>query len=219
MDGLRKILGKVLDGMYDSGERDMYRVRLERIKDGSSTEIYVTQYGKEEVLSADKTTSKWQSRPSDPEMEVTMLQMLMTKLGGAEAQAKAQPESPSTTGAISAPRLQTLANGNKIILLSEPFDRSWRSVGLALEHQGFMVEDKDRTKGVYFLRVEEGAKEKGWLDKLAFWRSDEKVKPARYQVTVHDGTAGCEVAVNNGNGASNSDTQRIVDAIYKVLGK
>jgi len=222
MDGIRKIIGKVLDGMYDSGERDMYRVRLERGKDGNSTEIYLTQYGKEEVLiGVDKSTSKWQPRPSDPGMEITMLQMLMAKLGGAEAQVQAQTqtESPSAQGATTAPRLQTLANGSKIILLSEPFDRSWRSVGLALEHTGFVVEDKDRANGVYFLHVEEAAKEKGWLDKLAFWRSDEKTKPTRYQVTVHEGNAGCEVAANNGSGESNSDTQRIIDAVYKALGK
>jgi len=217
--GLRSILGKVLDGMYDSGEQDMYRVRLERSKDGNSTEIYLTQYGKEEVLSADKSTSKWQSRPNDPELEATMLQMLMTKLGGAEAQAKAQIEAASAQGAAIAPKLQTLADGSQIILLSEPFDRSWRTVGLALEHAGFVVEDKDRANGVYFLRVEEAAKEKGLLDKMAFWRKEESAKPARYQVTVHEGNAGCEVAANNGNGESNPSTQRIIDALYKALGK
>jgi outer membrane protein assembly factor BamC len=221
--GIRSILGKVMDGLYESGELDMYRIRLERSKDGNSTEIYLTQYGKEQVLSKDGSTTTWQSRPNDPELENTMLQMLMIKLGGAEAQAqvKTQMEVPSAQGAVAAPaRLQTLPNGSKIILLSEPFDRSWRTVGLALEHGGFVVEDKDRANGVYFLRVEEDAKEKGWLDKLAFWRDDEKSrKPARYQVTVHEGSAGCEVAVNNGNGESNPNTQRIIDALYKALGK
>ena len=219
--GLRSILGKVLDGMYDSGEKDMYRVRLERSKDGNSTEIYLTQYGKEEVLNADKSTSKWQSRPNDPELEATMLQMLMTKLGGAEiqAQAKEQVEANPAQVAVIAPRLQTLANGSKIILLSEPFDRSWRTIGLALEHEGFVLEDKDRANGVYFLRVEEVTKEKGWLDKMAFWHKEEKKTPMRYQVTVHESNAGCEVAANNGNGESNPNSQRIIDALYKALGK
>jgi outer membrane protein assembly factor BamC len=215
--GLRSVLGKVMDGLYDSGERDMYRVRLERSKDGNSTEIYLTQYGKEEVLSADKSITTWQSRPNDPELETSMLQMLMTRLGGAEAQAKERAS--SAQGAVLAPRLQTLANGSKIILLSEPFDRSWRAVGLALEHEGFVVEDKDRANGVYFLRIQEEAKEKGLLDKMAFWRNEESAKPARYQVTVHEVNGGCEVAANNGNGESNSSTQRIIDGLYKALGK
>jgi len=217
--GLRSILGKVFDGMYDSGERDMYRMRLERGKDGNSTEIYLTQYGKEEVLSADKSTSKWQSRPNDPELEASMLQMLMVKLGGTETQAKALMEPASAQGSATAPRLQTLANGSKIIVLSEPFDRSWRTVGLALEHEGFVVEDKDRANGIYFLHVEEATKEKSLLERMAFWRKEESLKPARYQVTVHEANAGCEVAVNNGNGESNANTQRIVDGLFKALGK
>lgn len=218
--GLRSVLGKVFDGMYDSGTRDMYRIRMERSKDGSSTEIHLTQYGKEEVVSSDSSTTKWESRPEDHDLEATMLQMLMAKLGGAETQAKtpAAGNSPAQGLAV-APKLQTLSDGSKGILLSDPFDRSWRIVGLALERAGFVVEDKDRSNGVYFLRAQGEAKEKGWLDKLAFWRSDEQAKPERYQVTVHEGDAGCEVAANDGNGASNDDTQRVIDALYKALGR
>jgi len=223
-DGLRSILGKVLDGMYDSGQRDMYRVRLERVKDGKSTEIYLTQYGKEEVLSADKTISKWQSRPNDAELEASMLQMLMNKLGGAEAKAQSEAEAAAApaaavAGSASTPRLQTLTNGSKVILLNEPFDRSWRRVGLALEHEGFVVEDKDRANGVYFLRVQEETKGKSFLDKLAFWRSEEAPKPTRYQVTVHESHDGCEVASSKGNSEEDATTQRIIDILFKALGK
>lgn len=219
--GLRSVIGKVFDNLYDSGEKDMYRTRLERSKDGSSTEIYISYYGKEEVLDKDKNTSKWQSRPNDPEMEIAMLQMLMAKLGGdAEAQAKAQGASAeSARETVAAPRLQAFADGNKVILLSEPFDKSWRKVGLALERAGIVVEDKDRANGVYFVRVADAAKEKGWLDKLAFWRNEDGAKAARYQVTVHEGGTDCEVAANNGNGESNPITQRIIDVLYQNLTK
>ena len=214
--GLRSLLGKVIDGIYDSGERDMYRLRLERSKDGNSTEIYITQYGKEEVLSGDKTLSKWQSRPNDPDLEVTMLQMLMAKLGGAEAmaQAKAQaavaPETPAAS-------MKTQADGSGIILLNEPFDRSWRKVGLALEHEGLVVEDRDRSKGIYFLRVQGEAKTKGLLDKMAFWRKEESVKSAHYRVAVRETGAGCEVTVSEEGGGSDADTRRIMDSLYKAL--
>ena len=216
--GLRSVIGKVFDGMYDSGEKDMYRTRLERSKDGSSTEIYISQYGKEEMLDKDKNTSKWQSRPNDPEMEITMLQMLMAKLGGdAEAQTKAQDAPVRETAA--APKLQALANGSKTILLSEPFDKSWRKVGLALERAGVVVEDKDRAKGVYFVRVTEAAKEKGLLDKMAFWRSEDSAKPVRYQVTVHEDNANCEVSASNDKGESTPATQQIIDVLYQNLAK
>ena len=215
-EGLRSVIGKVFDNMYDSGMRDMYRTRMERNKDGSSTEIHITHYGKEEVLDKDGNASKWQSRPNDPEMEITMLQMLMVKMGGeAEAQAKVQDVPARETVAV--PKLQEIANGNKVILLSEPFDKSWRKIGLALEHAGIVVEDKDRAKGVYFVSVTEAAKEKGLLDKMAFWRSEDSAKAARYQVTVREDNTNCEVAANNGNGENNTATQRIIDTLYQNL--
>ena len=217
--GLRSVIGKVFDGLYDSGEKDMYRTRLERSKDGSSTEIYISYYGKEEVLDKDANTSKWQPRPNDPEMEIAMLQMLMSKLGG-DAEAKAQSASAEPAReTVPAPRLQTLANGNKTILLGEPFDKSWRKVGLALERAGVVVEDRDRTKGVYFIRIAEAPREKGWLDKMNFWRKDEEAKVLRYQVTVREDNANCEVAANNGNGESNSATQQVIDTLYQNLAR
>src|SRR5665811_491698 len=37
---IRSVIGKVFDNLYSSGERDQYNIRLERSKDGASTEIY-----------------------------------------------------------------------------------------------------------------------------------------------------------------------------------
>ncbi len=221
--GIRSVIGKVLDNLYSSGEKDMYRTRLERIKDGNTTEVYISHYGKEEVLSADQSSSKWQSRPNDPGLEATMLQMLMAKLGGAaEAQAQAGQAqgafAESTAGMVAAPKLQTLANGSRTILMSEPFDKSWRKLGLALERAGLVVEDKDRGNGVYYLRVAEADKKQGVLDKLAFWRSADS-KAMRYRVIVREGSTGVEVAASNDEGASDPEAQRILDALYNQLSK
>ena len=41
----------------------------------------------------------------------------------------------------------------------------------------------------------------------------------RYQVTVHERSAGCEVAANNGNGESNPATQQIIDVLHNNLGR
>lgn len=219
---IRNMIGKVLDNLYSSGEQDMYRTRLERSKDGNTTEIYISHYGKEEVLSADQSSSKWQSRPNDPGLEATMLQMLMAKLGGVvEAQAQgvsAQNASAGSAPGTAAAKLQTLANGSKTILMAEPFDKSWRKVGLALERAGLLVEDKDRANGLYFLRVAESAKKQGVLDKLAFWRSADS-KEMRYQVVVREGSTGVEVSASNGEGASNPEAQRIIEALYNQLNK
>ena len=142
---------------------------------------------------------------------------MFAKLGGVEAPAQVagtQNSASQNTGA----KLKTLANGTQAIVLDDPFDKSWRRVGLALERAGFVVEDKNRVNGQYFLRVEEPAQEKGWLDKLAFWRSEDNAKAFRYQVSVmENGGAGCDVYIKNVEG-DGSSVPRVIESLYKALG-
>ncbi|HDK37551.1 MAG TPA: outer membrane protein assembly factor BamC, partial [Thiolapillus brandeum] len=71
--------------------------------------------------------------------------------------------------------------------ISEPFSRAWRLVGLALDRVGFMVEDRNRSRGVYYVRyndpMDSGAQE-GWLSKLAFWKGEKVDEAALYQVQL-----------------------------------
>jgi len=41
----------------------------------------------------------------------------------------------------------------RFILISEPFERAWRTVGLALGRAGIKPSDLDRSKGLYFLKI------------------------------------------------------------------
>jgi outer membrane protein assembly factor BamC len=211
--GIQKVIGKVFSRMYSTNQMDRYHTRLERGKDGT-TEIRVTQYGKEEMLTSDKTTFKWQSRPNDPELEATMLQMLMVKLGGV-AQDASQTISasgvPVTVPGEAVPQLQTQADGSRSLLLSEPFDRSWRKVGLALARNTLLVvEDTDRAKGVYYVRLTASDNDSD---------NDKSGAEARYQITVQESGLGSVVAVNNGRGERTPTTQKITDALLSTLGK
>ena len=214
--GLRGVLGKVFDNLYSSGERDQYRTRLERGKDGVSTEVYITHRGMEEVLSADGNTSKWQARANDPEMEAIMLQRLMVRFGGSPAQAatiaaangKAAGDVPASVA-----KLLDISDNNSVIVVSDAFDKSWRIVGLAIERAGLTVEDKDRVKGIYFLRPVKA--ESSWTDKLAFWKGSESSK--RYRVVVKDGGAACEVSVTDQNSAQDNASRKVLESIYKNI--
>ena len=218
---IRETISKVFDSLYSSGEKDQYRARLERGKDGVSTEVYITHHGMEEVLSSDQNTSKWQPRPSDPELEAIMLQKLMARFGASEGQASAaasgEPAAGSTTAAVSRgdgkASLQEIFDGSVIIVINDAFDRSWRRVGLAIERAGLAVEDKDRTRGIYLLRPVPA--EKGWMDKLMFWEDSESDR--RYRVNVRDGGAACEVSVTDQDGASDEAARKLIEAIYKNI--
>jgi outer membrane protein assembly factor BamC len=207
--GLRSVIGKVFDGLYSSSEKDSYRIRLER--KGVDTEVHVTHQGKEEVLSADKNSARWQSRPNDPELETELLQRLMVRFGASPVQTAALAAPDVTAGSAN---LLQLVDGSSVIVVNDAFDKSWRRVGLAIERAGFAVEDKDREKGFYFLRTVKV--EKGWMDKLKFWKDEEKAD-ARYRVTVKEDGATCVVSVTDQNGVSNDASREKLDAIFKNI--
>jgi outer membrane protein assembly factor BamC len=75
---------------------------------------------------------------------------------------------------------------------------------LALDRTGFTVVDRDRSKGLYFVRYAnpdlDAKKEKGFLDKLAFWKSDD-VKPEQYRVVVTQADPRSVVTVEDPAGA------------------
>lgn len=211
MDWVRKHITSSFDSVHSSGEKDQYHTRLERSKDGNSTEIYIAHYGIQEVAEPDEKGYKWLPRASDPELEATMLQLLMSKLGGGSGVLD-NSKKPATTAAnesIVAPKLNKLADGTQIIMLSEPFDKSWRKVGLALEQAGIALADKDRSKGIYFLSAgKDDVKNKAGTEKVA-----------RIQVNVRETGSGCEVKALSAEGGSNGDTQKVIDALYKALGR
>ena len=209
--GLRSIIGKVFDGLYSSNQQDQYRIRLERSKDGLTTNIYITQYGKEETMSADGNTSQWQSRPNDPEIEAEMLQRLMVRFGGKPTNAASTAAATAATGTAS---MLQAADGNSVVMINDRFDKSWRRVGLAIELAGLTVEDKDREKGIYFLANVKT--KKGFMSKLEFWKSDEDSNLS-YRVIVKDDGASCEVSVTDQNGQSSAASRAKLESIYKNI--
>lgn len=120
----------------------------------------------------------------------------------------------SASGPAGTATLEEIFDGSKIIVVNDAFDRSWRRVGLAIEGAGLVVEDRDRVKGIYFLRP--AKVEKSLLDKLQFWSGSEDSN-TRYRVNVKDGGAACEVSVTDQDGASDDATKQMIEAIYKNI--
>lgn len=173
-DIVRRTIGRVLDGLYSTSERDKFRTRFEEGKEPGTIEVYISHRGMEEVYAGrSEDTTVWQPRQADPELEAEMLRRLMVKLGVEEQRAEAMvAQAPASDRAS-----LMSADGSVRLEVSESFDRAWRRVGLALDRIGFTVEDRDRSAGLYFVRyidpdldVRSGRSE-GMLSRLAFWRS------------------------------------------------
>jgi outer membrane protein assembly factor BamC len=220
-DFIRNTLGRALDSLYSTGERDKFRTRIERGPDGAS-EVYISHRGvQEELAGTDKERTVWTPRPSDPELEAEFLARLMARLGVEETRAKVSV----MNAAVPQGRSQLIKDDNSAyVQVDESFDRAWRRVGLALDRVGFTVEDRDRAQGLYFVRYVDQAQEaqnksaeKGFLSRLfSFGSSDEKNKSAqRYRISVKGAGERTQVAVLNNDGAQESS--RVGERILAML--
>ena len=215
-DFIRSTIGKVFDGLYSTGERDRFRTRLERNASGG-TEIYVTHRGMQEVyVTQERDQTSWQTRPADPELEAEFLRRLMVRLGVSQEVSKtlvaAGVKTTSRVGNV---------NGQPVVLVDDGFERAWRRVGLSLDRTGFTVEDRDRSKGTYFVRYIEPSVNKtepGFLGKL--FGGGEKSNPAlKFQIRVQSQGESTTVAVLNAAGAAEAgpSAERIVKVIADDL--
>lgn len=220
-DFIRRSLGRAFDSVYSTGERDKFRTRLERRADGW-TEVFISHRGAKEVLGGvSGDSSVWTPQPANPELEAEFTSKLMARLGNDEARAKQEIARASPAAARSK---IVRGNGNAYVEVNEGFERAWRRVGLALDRVGFTVEDRDRTKGTYFVRYVdqvEDAKDKdakkGILSRLfTFGSKDDKAKAAqRYRVLVMASAENSQVAVLNSQGLP--ETSVTADRILSLL--
>jgi outer membrane protein assembly factor BamC len=156
----------------------------------------------QETQGSNKRDFKWVPHANNHEIEIAILQMMMARLGGETIAAANATPSAVAVAAVNV-QLKDVADG-KIIQLNEPFDKSWRKVGLALDKAHIQIEDKDRVSGFYLLRATSAAKGK---------------KNSGYQVTVHESGTGCEVSVRNAEGKSDKESSRIIEALYQNIEK
>jgi outer membrane protein assembly factor BamC len=225
-DFLRNMLGKMIDQLYSTPERDKFRTRLERGTDTKSTEIYISHRGMMEIYTTEaRAETKWQPRPPDPDLEAEFLRRLMVRLGAKEDTAKQMIASaPQSQRAA----LSKQADGSERLDVLEPFDRAWRRVGLALDRVGFTVEDRNRQKGLYFVRYADpekdleraNAEKPGLLSKLAFWKSDAtKVTAEQYRVLVSQGGEKSQVQVLGKDGGvdRSATARRILSLLHDQL--
>lgn len=199
-DLIRSTLGRFIDRLYDSGERDRFRTRLERGPEG--TEIYITHRGLEEIYTTPlKDSTGWRPRDNDPQLEAEFLTQLLAKLGGGDqASAReavaAAPEMPARARALAA---------SSALEVDDSFDRAWRRVGLALDRSGFTVEDRDRSAGIYFVRWVDpktaGSDEPNFFARL-FGAKDSNREPVRYRVVVKGAGDKSTIAIQNAAGAA-----------------
>lgn len=191
-----------LDKLNALSSRQKFRTRLDRGAEAETTEIYLshrsvsevpddgkqrvrTVYGEVETgyktADLDKKKTSKEARAIAEDIDAELLRRLMVRLGVEEKKSHTIMATATTEKRAT---LDQPKNGAAVLVVNDPFDRAWRRVGLALDRIGFVVEDRDRSRGIYYVRYSDVSiddpaseqKKKGLLDKLKFWGNDEDEK-------------------------------------------
>ena len=217
-DWIHSALGSILESVYDSGERERFRTRLERVN--GATEIYISHdHMVETPVGGDATGAssfKWAVGEEDPGLNAAMLSRLMVYLGTDvnEARAKvAQAEQDADRAQL----VQAGTDGSSLTL-SEPFDRAWRRVGVAIDSAGFSLEDLDRSAGDYYIRyldsdTGEKIEQQNFVGRLFGSRNTAEAVPYRIHVADQGGSSVVTVLDQNGQTQNTETSQRILSVL------
>ena len=194
---------------------------------------------------------QWLPRKSDPGLEAMQLSKMMLSIAGVNDANVAVAQShtifhfgeddaasaPANGRVIpSAATSRPTDNGGAVrarVVAGQPgatmqvddnFDRSWRRIGLALDHGGFTVEDRDRAQGLYYVRyvdAKEAAKdEPGFFSKFTSWFGKSGPSPVgkyRIQIKAPGDQATVTVLNDQGQPDNSENAQRIVALLVDEL--
>lgn len=181
-DIIRASLGKVIDLVHSTGERDQYRARMERSAKGG-TDIFITHRSMVEVVKSiggDNETTVWQPGPNDPELEAELMTRMAQRINMEfDPKAKAQPKEEREKAVEELTRYQPVETVSELeqnaegvvtsLFVKEGFERAWRRVALAIDRMGFTVEDRDRSRGFFLVRYLDEEYEEKKRDEQGFW--------------------------------------------------
>ncbi len=224
-DFITDFIRKAFDGLYGAATRDRYRVRIEKGEEPDTVEVYLTHFGMEQDFSKDAGGDTdqifWKIRPRDPGLEAVMLRKLMAYLGYSDQEAKSKLAAAEAYHGIRS-RMDK-SGGELALVMDAPFSRAWRALGLALDRVGFVVEDRNRSTGTYYVRYRDptaGSNSKSWLSKLAFWRSKTPVDEEKlYLVRLSSEEESSRVKVydKDGHQLTGDTAQRILTLVQERL--
>ncbi|WP_431822132.1 outer membrane protein assembly factor BamC [Burkholderia sp. F1] len=213
---IRSVISKAMGNSYVTAERNKYRTRLDVAPNGGTYVFVSQKGMREALTGPNNDSSKWEPKPNDPALETEYLKRLMAvlaqndlrakngeppianisdtppakdKKGAADASSKAAAAAIATQNVARSSSQGTADASDAVpseVTLGEPYDRSWLRVGLALDRANFTVDDRDREKGLYFVRYVDpkdlSAAEQGFWSQLFHGKKEKQAK--QYRVNV-----------------------------------
>lgn len=182
--------------------REKFKIFVEPGEEAGTSVLYISNRAEE--LSQQGTGMVWTPATRDVEREKLLVQRVQEKLGaaggtpaGSTAEttvAQAYPLEDSVASGVAAEdgddgatdsgaggtgRAELISAGGGKVYLSvrESYAAAWASTGAAIGNAGYDVDQADKDRGIYYVRVparEGEIAKRGMLNKLKFWGNEEE---------------------------------------------
>lgn len=193
------------------------RVRIEPGVQRDTSEIFLLSTQRSAGSSVD---TGWPAKTANAELDRVLLDELQVGLSSSVEQGSST--SLLAERAFDAPSrvvLSEAGSGGPLLQLDTDFNRAWSSIGRALAASDILVEDLDRSLGVYYINLAEGAAnpddKPGFFSRLfggAPSRKEIEARAERYQVRVVEVRGNVQVTLDK-----NLDTAAPADVARRVL--
>jgi len=215
--------------------REKFKIFVEPGEEAGTSVLYVSNRAEELVQQDGEMV--WKPKERDVEREKLLVERVQEKLGvGGTARgeertvAEAYPtegEAPDGDAGVAdeAGGLSELvsAGGGKVyVSVRQDFSAAWRSTGIAIERAGYEIDESDKDRGTYFVRVpirEGEATERGVLSKLKFWGDDEDHELQINLTGVGGEKTEVVVLDREGRWETGSVSKRILERLNRELNK
>ncbi|MEJ2141138.1 MAG: outer membrane protein assembly factor BamC [Gammaproteobacteria bacterium] len=217
-------LSSFLSKLYDSGLRDKYRIRFEK-GDKGIIRIFISHQGLVEkgadaadINSTEIEDTYWEVREPDPELEAEMMQRFLVFRGLDATEAKAMVARKT----VQERAVLKEEAENSYLVVSENFPRSWRRTGLALDRLGLLVEDRNRSAGMYYIKITEEylkahEQDKGWFESL--FSSSKKGIVGSYIIKLADQGESTQISLldSEGKNITNQASKQLLGQLQRYL--
>ncbi len=137
-----------------------FRFRIDQGVQRGTSELHVLQMNQAGGI------DRWPEKSDSPQQEQDMLKAVAQYVANSS---ESTPVSMIADQAISASgkiSMRETADGKPYLEVGLPFDRAWASLAKALEDSGFVITDRDRSSGKYYIRYASESEDDGWFNWL-----------------------------------------------------
>jgi len=167
MGFIRSMLASQIDNVsYTLPSVDSYSLRIEPIKKGKSTEVYLSISSMAEVItnSGGQESTLWQFKERNISLETEMLYKLMIYLGSDSAEAREKILAAQKNSKISINQTIDI-NGFSKLLINFGIEETWDNVSWAINNINLEVESKDVKEKSFYINAARSS-DKGFFTKV-----------------------------------------------------